>query len=155
MADHRFPRPVSVSAAGYILLFFGFYWLISGAFGANDFNEGAPPVILWTVALLTPYLGVAAVCCFRGFSFIRYVHWAVTLGVLACATVFFKEIRIFGVIKVAATLAVLIVTSILLAQTNAHWFFTKRDFRRRPGYKASFDRVKHPGDREQKKRFEY
>jgi hypothetical protein len=49
----------------------------------------------------------------------------------------------------------LVVIGILLAHPNSHWFFTRRDFRRRPGYRAYFDRQKNVGDRERRKKFEY
>jgi hypothetical protein len=155
MTAHRFPRPPSVTAVGYVLIFYAFFWLVTGMFRVNEFDTGAPPVVIWTVIVLPPYCGLAAICAFRGVNFIRFIHWALVLASCVCVAIFWKDVRILTLSKVSLTLIVGLLTGSLLATGNAHWYFTKRDFRRRPGYKASFDRAEHATDRDKKKRYEY
>lgn len=127
-------------AVGYALVF-----LTWGTFQLNRVYYDAPPSETWPLVVVPIISGFAAIVFFAGVNWGRIVYWLIIAAFPVLLALysprqfwkFYLPLFLFGA---------------LVAGPGAHWYFTGRDFRRRPGYKAYFDKQTNE---QRKRQFEY
>jgi hypothetical protein len=150
MSERKYPRPPSVSLAGFLLVAYGFILVFSSTIFLNETVGGltnwelAFAIALPCFALLSGWL------ILRGANWWRIIYWVGAVGYLV-------RLVVLGLYRpiLLVQAVFLLAMAVLLALPAAHWFFTRRDYRRRPGYRAHFDKQENAGDRERRKKFEY
>ena len=90
-------------------------------------------------------VGFGAVAFLAGWNWARIAYWMLAL---ALVVIVFMEMPL----RVSKFSLPLLLFGLMTAGPGAHWYFTGRDYRRRPGYKAYFDQQKNE---ERKRQFEY
>ncbi len=151
MYQRPVPRPATANIAAYLMVGVSFLGFVRGTYVVNLFLHEQPPAEILPYIFLVPFFaGLCAYFIFRGANWARIFFWLV-VGPLAVAAVI-KRGDNLSYLYVAVYLA----AGILLALPNSHWFFMGRDYRRRPGYRADFDRQENdPRSQKERKRFEY
>lgn len=150
------PRPIGVTAAGYFLVGVAFFGLLRATLLVNDVLHEAEPNL--TVPYLFPFPMVAGFCAwfiFRGHNWARILFWVVA-GPLAIYGLFAQsELKVL-LMNVLYTM-VYFTAGGMLATRNSHWFFTGRDYRRRPVAVpgAPHRAAPQPGGERERRKFEY
>lgn len=153
MAHHRYSRPASATAAAYLLLAACLFYFLRGVLFLNDQLHDQGLRYVWVYLFVPPFIGVISAFLFLGHNWARIVYWILLLPICVCMLVIWPANFSQSTIYLLA--AIMLLCGGLLAHPNAHWYFTNRDFRRRPGFRAHFDRQENAGDRDRRKKFEY
>lgn len=146
MDPRKHPRPPLVSVAGWLAAGYSLFLLTWGMFMLNNDYFDRPPTETWPFMAMPLVCGFAAVAFLSGWNWGRIVYWVLAIGVVVSLHQLHMPFRVW---RYGLPLPVL---GLMVAGPGAHWYFTKRDYRRRPGYKAYFDQQKNE---ERKRQFEY
>ena len=147
MAERKHERPASTSGAAYILLGVALLLFLRGVLRLNDQLYEATMANKWVYIFVPPYMALTAAGLFQGWNWVRLQFFVAAPAIVVAAFM-----TSFLDIALKPLPLYLLVPAGLLAHPNSHWYFTKRDFRRRPGFKAHFDKQKNE---QRKKGFEY
>src|SRR4051794_15552655 len=131
MDPRKHPRPPLVSVAGWLAVGYALVLLTWGMFKLNNDYFETPASQTWPIAALPVVCGFAALAFLNGWNWGRIFYWVLAIGVVA-------GIRMNNLgLRVLAYGLPLLLFGAMVAGPGAHWFFTKRDYRRRPGYRPT------------------
>jgi drug/metabolite transporter (DMT)-like permease len=151
MARKHHPRPPGTTGAAYLMVAVALFGFLRGTLLINDMYHEAPADEVVPYFFGVPIIaGFCAPFIFRGSNWARILFWVVA-GPLAVTGLIVRMDQL----NVIYTL-VCAVAGALLATRNSHWFFTGRDYRRRPGFNPHPQRhAEHSGGERERRKFEY
>jgi hypothetical protein len=135
-----------VSVVGWLAAAYALFLLTWGMFLLNNDYFDAPASLTWPIMAMPLVCGFGAASFLGGWNWGRYLYWLLAVGLVVALFAMHLPFRVwrFGML--------LPVLGALVAGPGAHWYFTGRDFRRRPGYRAYFDQQKREAH---SRKFEY
>lgn len=145
--ERKHPRPVLVSVAGWLAAGYSLFFFTSAMFTINRDLYDAPAVVVLSTLVPALLVGFGAVAFLAGWNLGRYLYWILTVLWIARVAVY-----VGFTLKTFIGYLVMLILGAMVAGPGAHWFFTGRDYRRRPGYKAYFDQQKNDA---RSRKFEY